>query len=32
VKQIPRFNEEHLTWMKKEMEKQNIPEFGRHGG
>jgi hypothetical protein len=32
VKQIPRFNEENLTWMKKEMEKQNIPEFGRHGG
>lgn len=28
VKQIPRFNEANLTW----MEKQNIPEFGRHGG
>jgi hypothetical protein len=31
VKQIPRYNEANLTWMKKEMEKQNIPEFGRHG-
>lgn len=32
VKQIPRFNEANLTWMKKEMDRQNIPEFGRHGG
>ena len=32
MKQIPRYNEANLTWMKKEMEKQNIPEFGRHGG
>ncbi|KAK3091497.1 hypothetical protein FSP39_020263 [Pinctada imbricata] len=32
VRQIPGFNEANLTWMKKEMEKQNISEFGCHGG
>lgn len=32
VKQIPSFNEANLTWMKKDMEKKNISEFGCHGG
>jgi hypothetical protein len=32
VKQSPGFNEANLNWMAKEMVKQNVPEFGRHGG
>lgn len=32
VKQSPGFCEDNLLWMKKEMDKQNVPEFGRHGG
>ena len=32
VKQTPGFNKGNLTWMMKEMEKQNVSEFGRHGG
>lgn len=32
VKQIPGFNQANLIWMAKEMQKQNVSEFGRHGG
>jgi hypothetical protein len=32
VKQTPKFNEGNLTWMKKEMDRQDIPQSGRHGG
>jgi hypothetical protein len=32
VKQTPKFNEANLTWMKKEMDRQDIPQFGRHEG
>lgn len=32
VKQSPGFCEYKLMWMSKEMEKQNFPDFGRHGG
>lgn len=31
VKQSPGFCEDNLLWMNKEMEKQNIPDFRRHG-
>ena len=32
VKQIPGFNEANLIWMKKEMDRQKVSDFGRHGG
>lgn len=32
MKQIPGFNEANLIWMKKEMDRQKVSEFGRHGG
>lgn len=32
IKQKPGINEENLTWMKKEAERQNVSDFGRRGG
>lgn len=32
IKQKPGVNEENLTWMKKEAERQNVSDFGRRGG
>lgn len=32
VKQSPGFNKGNLTWMMQEISRQNVSEFGRHGG
>ena len=32
IKQKPDINEENLTWMKKEAERQNVSDFGKRGG
>ena len=32
IKQKPGINEDNLTWMKKEAERQNVSDFGKRGG